>query len=72
MVIKKSDDEFELHYFGLKVSGFSDMKEAQYNAPDSTRQVLQILSEFIRDEWTTRPTPDYPNYPETENLEDFE
>jgi hypothetical protein len=49
MIIRQSDDECELHYLGLKVSGFSDMDEAKYNAPEFARSVLQILGEFIRD-----------------------
>ena len=47
---KSGDDEFELHYLGLKVSGFSDLDEAKFNAPEFARSVLQILGEFIRDE----------------------
>lgn len=50
MFIKKLDDEFELHYLGLKVSGFSDFDEAKINAPEFARSVLQILGEFIRDQ----------------------
>ena len=52
MLIKKSDDEpniFELHFLGLKVSGFEDMDDAKYNAPDFARSVFQILGEFIKD-----------------------
>jgi len=50
MIIKFTGDEFELHYLGLKVSGFSDIDEAKLNAPEFARSVLQILGEFIRDE----------------------
>jgi hypothetical protein len=49
MFIRRSDDEFELHYLGLKVSGFTDLDEAKFNAPEFARSVLQILGEFIRD-----------------------
>ena len=52
MIIKKSDDsadEFELHYLGLKVSGFEDIDDAKFNAPEFARSVFQILGEFIRD-----------------------
>ena len=50
--IKRSDeqsDEFELHYLGLKVSGFEDIDDAKFNAPEFARSVFQILSEFIKD-----------------------
>ena len=50
MLIRRSDNEFELHYLGLKVTGFSDVDEAKFNAPEFARSVLQILGEFIRDE----------------------
>jgi hypothetical protein len=52
MFIKRSDgqpDKYELHYLGLKVSGFEDIEDATFNAPDFARSVLQILSEFIKD-----------------------
>lgn len=52
MFIKRSDEEqgeFELHYLGLKVSGFGDIEDARFNAPDFARSVLQILGDFIRD-----------------------
>ena len=52
MFIKRSDeqsDEFELHYLGLKVSGFEDIDDAKFNAPEFARSVFQILSEFIKD-----------------------
>lgn len=52
MIIKRSDenaDEFELHYLGLKVSGFDDIDDAKFNAPEFARSALQILSDFIRD-----------------------
>ena len=52
MFIKRSDeqsDEFELHYLGLKVSGFEDIGDAKFNAPEFARSVFQILSEFIKD-----------------------
>ena len=52
MFIKRSDeqsDEFELHYLGLKVSGFEDIGDAKLNAPEFARSVFQILSEFIKD-----------------------
>ena len=52
MFIKRSDehsDEFELHYLGLKVSGFEDIGDAKFNASEFARSVFQILSEFIKD-----------------------
>ena len=52
MFIKRSDeqsDEFELHYLGLKVSGFEDIDDAKFNAPEFARSVFQILSEFVKD-----------------------
>ena len=52
MFIKRSDeqsDEFELHYLGLKVSGFEDIDDAKFNAPELARSVFQILSGFIKD-----------------------
>ena len=52
MFIKKSDeqsDEFEVHYLGLKVSGFEDIDDAKFNAPEFARSVFQILSGFIKD-----------------------
>jgi hypothetical protein len=52
MVISRSEsnhDEYELHYLGLKVGGFSDIDEAKHNAPEFARSVLQILGDFIRD-----------------------
>lgn len=53
MLLKKSEEEpifFELHYLGLKVSGFEDIDEAKYNAPNFAKSVFQILSEFVKDE----------------------
>ena len=50
MLIRRADKDFELHYLGLKVAGFTDMDEAKFNAPEFARSALQILSEFIRDE----------------------
>ena len=52
MFIKSSDeqsDEFELHYLGLKVSGFENIDDAKFNAPEFAQSVFQILREFIRD-----------------------
>ena len=49
MIIKRSDDEYELHYLGLKVGEFADIDDARFNAPEFARSVLQILGEFIRD-----------------------
>ncbi len=51
MIIKKADnnDEYELHYLGLKVRGFEDVDDAKFNAPDFARSVFQILGDFIRD-----------------------
>jgi hypothetical protein len=49
MIIKCTGDEFELHYLGLKVSGFSDIDEAKFNAPEFARSVFQILGDFIRE-----------------------
>ena len=34
---------------GLKVSGFEDIGDAKFNAPEFARSVFQILSEFIKD-----------------------
>lgn len=51
MIIKRSDDsadDFELHYLGLKVSGFEDVDDAKFNAPEFARSVFQILGEFIK------------------------
>jgi hypothetical protein len=50
MYFKKSDDDFEPHYLGLKVAGFSNLDEAKLNAPEFARPALQFLGEFIRDE----------------------
>jgi hypothetical protein len=52
MFIKKADeqaDEFELHYLGLKVSGFEAIDDAKFNAPEFARSVFQILGDFIKD-----------------------
>ena len=52
MFIKRSDeqsDEFELHCLGLKVSGFEDIGDAKFNAPEFSRSVFQILSVFVKD-----------------------
>ncbi len=52
MFIKMSDgqpDKYELHYLGLKVSGFEDIEDAKFNAPEFARSVFQILSEFVKD-----------------------
>ena len=52
MFIKRSDeqsDEFELHHLGLKVSGFEDIDDTKFNAPEFARSVFQILREFIKD-----------------------
>ena len=52
MFIKMSDgqpDKYELHYLGLKVSGFEDIEDAKFNAPEFARSVFQILSEFVQD-----------------------
>jgi hypothetical protein len=52
MFIKRSDDhpdKYELHFLGLKVSGFEDVEDARFNAPEFARSVFQILSEFIKD-----------------------
>lgn len=51
MVLKQSDEDpniYELHYLGLKVSGFEEMDDAKFNVPEFARSVLQILGEFIR------------------------
>ena len=50
MIIQTLDDEYELHYLGLKVGGFAEMEDAQFNAAGFARSVLQILGEFIRDD----------------------
>ncbi len=50
MFIKKETEVFELHYLGLKVSGFDDIEDAKFNAPEFARSVFQILGEFIKDE----------------------
>jgi hypothetical protein len=51
MIKKKSDkvEEYELHYLGLKVSGFEDIEDAKFSAPEFARSVFRILSDFIRD-----------------------
>ena len=52
MVISRSEsnsEEFEMHYLGLKVSGFEEMDDAKFNAPEFARSVFQILGDFIRD-----------------------
>ena len=49
MVIRRLDDEYELHYLGLKVGRFSDIDEAKYNAAEFARSVFQILGGFSRD-----------------------
>jgi len=52
MFIKRSNehpDEFELHYLGLTVSGFGDIDNAKFNAPEFARSALKILSDFIKD-----------------------
>ena len=52
MFMKRSEeqtDEFELHYLGLKVSGFDDIEDAKFNAPEFARSALQILGDFIID-----------------------
>ncbi len=49
MILKQADDTYELHYLGLKVSGFDDIEDAKFNAPEFARSVFQILGEFIRD-----------------------
>ncbi len=52
MFIKRSDthpEEYELHYLGLKVSGFDTLEDAKLNAPAFGRSVFQILSEFIKE-----------------------
>ena len=52
MFIKRSDEQsdgFELHYLGLKVSGFEEINDAKFNAPEFARSVFQILREFIKD-----------------------
>lgn len=52
MVLKQSDDNskiYELHYLGLKVSGFEEIDDAKFNAPDFARSVFQILGDFIKD-----------------------
>jgi hypothetical protein len=42
-------DNFELHYLGLKVSGFEVIDDAKFNAPEFARSVFQILGDFIKD-----------------------
>ncbi len=49
MIIKRADDECELHYLGLKVGGFEELEDAKYNAPEFARSVLQTLGDFIMD-----------------------
>ena len=52
MIINRSGDdaeEYELHYLGLKVSGFGDIDDAKFNAPEFARSAFQILADFIRD-----------------------
>ena len=55
MFIKKSDgtgDEYELHYLGLQVGGFTSLENAKFNAPEFARSVFGILGEFIKDDAT--------------------
>ncbi len=52
MYLKKTEDIpviFELHYLGLKISGFEDMDDAKFNAPQFAKSVFQILSEFVKE-----------------------
>ena len=52
MILTRSDENpsvYELHYLGLKVSGFEEMEDAKFNAPEFARSVFQILSEFVKD-----------------------
>ena len=53
MIMKRSEndpDRYELHYLGLMVSGFDNIEDAKFNAPEFALSVLRILSEFIKDE----------------------
>ncbi len=52
MIIKRSEenaDEFEVHFLGLVVSGFDDINDAKFNAPEFARSVFQILGKSIKD-----------------------
>ncbi len=49
MFIKKETEVFELHYLGLQVSGFNDIEDAKFNAPEFARSVFQILGDFIQE-----------------------
>lgn len=52
MILKPSDENpnlYELHYLGLMVSGFEEIEDAMFNAPEFARPVFQILCEFIKD-----------------------
>lgn len=47
---KETSDQYELHYLGLTVSGFEDLENAKFNAPEFAKSVLGILSECVKDE----------------------
>ena len=52
MIVQQSNDDskvYELHYLGLKVSGFEEMEDAKFNASDFARSAFQILGEFVKD-----------------------
>ena len=52
MILKQSDENpnlYELHYLGLMVSGFEEIEDAKFNAPEFARSVFPILGEFIKD-----------------------
>ncbi len=43
-------DQYELHYLGLMVSGFTSTEEAQLNAPAFAKSVLFTLDDLIKEE----------------------
>ena len=52
MILTRSDENpglYELHYLGLMVSGFENIEDAKFNAPEFARSTFQILTDFIRD-----------------------
>ena len=52
MILTRSDENpslCELHYLGLMVSGFENIEDAKFNAPEFAKSALQILTDFIRD-----------------------
>jgi len=42
--------EYELHYLGLKVGGFTSEKDAKFNAPSFAKSVFFTLDDLIVEE----------------------